>query len=90
MPMPMWVDDTSTCSASGEVWSRQEGYPGHPLYREFYRDIGFDLDPGSLGGEVGPGVVVADGGGTPVVTGAEPHGHDRLAGKDSDHPAGLL
>ena len=27
-----------------QVWSRQEGYPGDPRYREFYRDIGFDLD----------------------------------------------
>jgi len=25
------------------VWSSEEGYPGDPLYREFYRDIGFDL-----------------------------------------------
>ena len=27
-----------------QVWSRHEGYPGHPDYRDFYRDIGFDLD----------------------------------------------
>jgi 1,4-alpha-glucan branching enzyme len=27
-----------------QVWSAEEGYPGHPDYREFYRDIGFDLD----------------------------------------------
>lgn len=27
-----------------EVWSSIEGYPGDPAYREFYRDIGFDLD----------------------------------------------
>jgi 1,4-alpha-glucan branching enzyme len=27
-----------------QVWSRQEGYPGDPYYREFYRDIGFDLE----------------------------------------------
>jgi 1,4-alpha-glucan branching enzyme len=25
------------------VWSSEEGYPGDPAYREFYRDIGFDL-----------------------------------------------
>ena len=25
------------------VWSSEEGYPGDPVYREFYRDIGFDL-----------------------------------------------
>src|SRR5438105_4646663 len=30
--------------SSRQVWSSIEGYPGHPNYREFYRDIGFDLD----------------------------------------------
>ncbi|MGI9861970.1 1,4-alpha-glucan branching protein domain-containing protein [Moorella naiadis] len=29
---------------SHQVWSRTEGYPGDPAYREFYRDIGYDLD----------------------------------------------
>ncbi|MBN1961350.1 MAG: DUF1957 domain-containing protein [Deltaproteobacteria bacterium] len=29
--------------SSKQVWSAQEGYPGDPVYREFYRDIGFDL-----------------------------------------------
>src|SRR5262249_38155383 len=27
-----------------QVWSRDEGYPGAQRYRDFYRDIGFDLD----------------------------------------------
>jgi 1,4-alpha-glucan branching enzyme len=27
-----------------QVWSRQEGYPGDSRYRDFYRDIGYDLD----------------------------------------------
>ena len=27
-----------------QVWSRDAGYPGDPRYRDFYRDIGFDLD----------------------------------------------
>ncbi|NLM18298.1 MAG: DUF1957 domain-containing protein [Candidatus Riflebacteria bacterium] len=30
--------------SSRQVWSSFEGYPGDPVYREFYRDIGFDLD----------------------------------------------
>jgi 1,4-alpha-glucan branching enzyme len=30
--------------SSRSVWSADEGYPGNPQYREFYRDIGFDLD----------------------------------------------
>lgn len=36
--------------ASRQVWSAQSGYPGHPMYREFYRDIGFDLPPSELPG----------------------------------------
>ncbi|MDR2390357.1 MAG: DUF1957 domain-containing protein, partial [Planctomycetota bacterium] len=31
-----------------QVWSAEEGYPGHPLYREFYRDLGFELPEDSL------------------------------------------
>ncbi|MBN2498691.1 MAG: DUF1957 domain-containing protein [Deltaproteobacteria bacterium] len=30
--------------SSRQVWSAESGYPGHPVYREFYRDIGLDLD----------------------------------------------
>ncbi|MGM0599149.1 MAG: glycoside hydrolase family 57 protein [Candidatus Rifleibacteriota bacterium] len=30
--------------SSRQVWSAHEGYPGDFYYREFYRDIGFDLD----------------------------------------------
>jgi 1,4-alpha-glucan branching enzyme len=40
--------------SSRQVWSAEEGYPGDPAYREFYRDIGFELPteylwPGSNG-----------------------------------------
>jgi 1,4-alpha-glucan branching enzyme len=30
--------------SSKQVWSSIEGYPGDYAYREFYRDVGFDLD----------------------------------------------
>ncbi len=30
--------------SSKQVWSAKEGYPGDVSYRDFYRDIGFDLD----------------------------------------------
>ncbi|MBI5815246.1 MAG: DUF1957 domain-containing protein [Nitrospinae bacterium] len=30
--------------SSRQVWSARDGYPGDPVYRDFYRDIGFDLD----------------------------------------------
>ncbi len=29
---------------SKQVWSANEGYPGDVNYRDFYRDVGFDLD----------------------------------------------
>ncbi len=30
--------------SSKQVWSAVEGYPGDYLYRDFYRDVGFDLE----------------------------------------------
>ena len=30
--------------SSVQVWSKEHGYPGDFAYREFYRDIGYDLD----------------------------------------------
>lgn len=30
--------------SSRQVWSSLDGYPGDPNYREYYRDIGYDLD----------------------------------------------
>jgi len=30
--------------SSKQVWSAEEGYPGDYNYRDFYRDIGYDLD----------------------------------------------
>jgi len=35
--------------SSKQVWSAQEGYPGDYDYREYYRDIGFDLDLDYIG-----------------------------------------
>ena len=31
-----------------QVWSSKEGYPGDPDYREFYRDVGYDLSEAEL------------------------------------------
>lgn len=36
-------------SSSMEVWSRKTGYPGHPEYREFFKDICRERDPKYLG-----------------------------------------
>ncbi|MCG3203653.1 MAG: 1,4-alpha-glucan branching enzyme [Elusimicrobia bacterium] len=30
--------------SSKQVWSQKEGYPGDFVYREFYRDLGYDAD----------------------------------------------
>lgn len=35
--------------SSRQVWDRHGGYPGHPHYREFYRDIGYDLELDYIG-----------------------------------------
>lgn len=29
--------------SSKQVWAAEEGYPGDPVYRDFYRDAGFDV-----------------------------------------------
>ncbi len=36
-------------ASSRQVWSARTGYPGDFEYRDFYRDIGFDLAPEQLG-----------------------------------------
>jgi len=40
--------------SSKAVWSAEEGYPGDYRYREFYRDIGFDLDMGYISPYIHP------------------------------------
>ena len=41
--------------ASEQVWSSEVGYPADPVYRDFYRDIGWDLPTDALVPVVGPG-----------------------------------
>jgi 1,4-alpha-glucan branching enzyme len=52
--------------AARAVWSRTTGYPGDPAYREFYRDVGFDLPEDALLGDLGPS-------GTRLMTGLKLH-----------------
>ena len=35
--------------SSMEVWSRKTGYPGHPEYREFFKDVAYEREPEYLG-----------------------------------------
>lgn len=40
--------------SSKQVWSANDGYPGDYDYREYYRDIGFDLDEEYIGPFIHP------------------------------------
>ncbi|HZK24153.1 MAG TPA: 1,4-alpha-glucan branching protein domain-containing protein [Oscillospiraceae bacterium] len=40
--------------SSKQVWSKTEGYPGDFAYRDFYRDIGFDLPLDYIGPYIHP------------------------------------
>ena len=42
-------------ASSQSIWSAEEGFPGNPVYRDFYRDIGFDLPLDYVGQYVGDG-----------------------------------
>jgi len=46
---------------SKQVWSADEGYPGDGAYREFYRDIGYDLPAEYLGDALPDGARVPTG-----------------------------
>jgi 1,4-alpha-glucan branching enzyme len=62
--------------SSVQVWSAKEGYPGDPHYRDFYRDIGYDLPMDYIGPYVHPE-------GHRVYTGVKYHAitHDELHDK---------
>jgi 1,4-alpha-glucan branching enzyme len=85
-PRPPFGPYAPVCSESGvaffardvesgkEVWSRDAGYPGDAYYRDFYRDIGFDLAEPDLMGEV-----AADG--SRLMTGLK---YFRITGRDAE------
>lgn len=37
-------------ASARQVWSRSDGYPGDPAYREFHTDLAEEVDPGHLRG----------------------------------------
>jgi 1,4-alpha-glucan branching enzyme len=41
-------------ASANAVWSSDVGYPGDPVYREYYRDIGFDLPMDYIGPYIHP------------------------------------
>ncbi len=60
--------------SSKSVWSSEEGYPGDGDYREFYRDVGYDLDFEYVRPYINPD-------GTRVMTGLK---YYRITGKTDD------
>jgi 1,4-alpha-glucan branching enzyme len=78
-----------------QVWSSVEGYPGDFDYREFYRDIGFDLDLSYIGPYIHrDGIRVNTGIKYHRVTGAteekEPYVHPRALEKAELHASDFL
>ena len=81
--------------SSKSVWSAVEGYPGDADYREFYRDVGFDLDADYVRPYVnGDGTRVNTGIKYYRITGKsdhkEPYDPDRALEKASSHAANFM
>lgn len=77
--------------SSRQVWSAEEGYPGDPWYRDFYRDIGFDLPEDYLRPYLPPTGRVHTGLKYHRITGAtdakEPYDPDRARERVVEHVA---
>ncbi|OPX86608.1 MAG: 1,4-alpha-glucan branching enzyme [Pelotomaculum sp. PtaB.Bin104] len=83
--------------SSKQVWSSQEGYPGDYEYREFYRDIGYDLDQDYIGPYIHPdGIRVHTGMKYYKITGKvdlsqkEPYNHWRADEKAAQHAGNFM
>ena len=84
--------------SSKQVWSANEGYPGDPDYRDFYRDVGFDLPLADVGPYVHPdGIRVHTGFKYYRVTGATvdlankaPYNPDVAAARTEQHAANFI
>jgi 1,4-alpha-glucan branching enzyme len=81
--------------SSKQVWSSQEGYPGDFIYREFYRDLGFDLDFEYVKPYIHPdGIRVMTGIKYYRITGAsdhkEPYNPDWARDKAADHAGNFM
>lgn len=75
--------------SSRQVWDRHGGYPGDPFYREFYRDIGYDLDLEYVGPYLPGGHIRVDTGFKyHRITGAGAHKEPYLPGKALERAAG--
>lgn len=81
--------------SSRQVWSSQEGYPGDFDYREYYRDIGYDLDFETIRPYIHPeGIRINTGIKYYRITGTfdqkEPYNPQRAKDKAAQHAANFL
>nr|WP_272908440.1 1,4-alpha-glucan branching protein domain-containing protein [Alicyclobacillus tolerans] len=81
--------------SSKQVWSSTEGYPGDFDYREYYRDIGYDLDFELIKPYIHPdGIRVNTGFKYYRITGAgdhkEPYNFDRALDKAAQHAGNFM
>ncbi len=81
--------------SSRQVWSSMEGYPGDYSYREFYRDIGYDLDYEYIRPYIHPdGIRVNTGIKYHRITGKtgqkEPYIRDRAVEKTAEHAENFI
>ncbi len=81
--------------SSKQVWSAKEGYPGDYDYRDFYRDIGFDLSLEEIGDFIHPdGIRVHTGYKYYRITGPtdhkEPYNFERALHKADEHAGHFL
>ncbi|MBN1913291.1 MAG: DUF1957 domain-containing protein [Candidatus Omnitrophica bacterium] len=80
--------------SSKQVWSSVEGYPGDYYYREFYRDIGFDLDYDYIKPYIHPdGIRINTGIKYYRISGDEdkqPYDHHRAQEKAAEHAGNFM
>jgi 1,4-alpha-glucan branching enzyme len=97
---PVYTKSGVACFArdmesSKQVWSSIEGYPGDYEYREFYRDVGFDLDYDYIRPYINPdGTRINTGIKYFKITGTSnekhPYDPDRARQKAADHAGNFL
>lgn len=82
--------------SSKSVWSAEEGYPGNPAFRDFYRDIGFDLDHDYIKDYISPdGIRIATGIKYHSITGKnsvnkEPYNHRKASAIVAEQASNFL
>lgn len=81
--------------SSKQVWSKTEGYPGDFSYRDFYRDIGFDLPLDYIGPFIHPdGIRIHTGFKYYSITGKtdhkEPYNIQKAAHKVTEHAGNFM